>query len=62
MILIKGVWYFKNAEYPSDTKQNVTLLKIKRRKTIQFGLSKVLKIQLERQERSIAINRMNQKL
>jgi GLPGLI family protein len=59
----KVFWYFKNAEYPSDTKQNVTFIKkSKGEKTIQFvDYQSFKKFKLERQEEAIAINRMNQK-
>lgn len=59
----KVFWYFKNAEYPSDTKQNVTFIKkSKGEKPIQFvDYQNFKKFRLERQEEAIAINRMNQK-
>lgn len=56
-------WYFKNAEYPSATKENVnTIRKAKGSKPIQFvDYEAFKKFRKERQQEAVDVNRMNQK-
>ncbi len=56
-------WYFKSAEYPSNTKENVnSIRKAKGGKPIQFvNQTAFNKFRLDRQEEAIDVNRMNQK-
>lgn len=59
----KVYWYFKNAEYPSTTKENVnSIRKAKGSKPIQFvDYEAFKKFRLDRQQEAIDVNRMNQK-
>lgn len=59
----KVFWYFKNVEYPSNTKENVnSMRKAKGGKPIKFvDYEAFKKFRIDRQQEGIDVNRMNQK-